>query len=103
MDHISKSLKAVVENGEIGKLLSGYRSVEIWPEVVGDSVSARTTPLRFRQGVLTVEVADPTWLHEISFLRRTIIEKLNRELGQGIVQSIHLVLAGGPFTSDRGH
>jgi len=103
MDHISKALQALIATDEIGRLIAGYRSVELWRDVVGARIAARTTPVRFWRGVLTVEVVDSTWLHEISFLRRTIVEKLNAEIGQPVVESVHLVLAATDPRPQRGH
>ena len=95
MDHIQKALHEILADGPLAEGLAGWRAVELWPSIVGQQVSARTRALRFSEGRLYVEVESPAWRQELSFLRHSISEKLNRELGADIVTGIHFVLAGG--------
>jgi hypothetical protein len=62
----------------------------LWPEVVGQAVAARATPLRIIKGVLTVAVSSGPWKQELAFLKGMIIEKLNDRLGGEVVKEIVL-------------
>jgi predicted nucleic acid-binding Zn ribbon protein len=62
----------------------------LWPEVVGQTVAARATPVRIIKGTLTVAVSSGPWKQELTFLRRMMIEKLNERLGGEVVKEIVL-------------
>ena len=62
-------------------------------------ISARTNAARFSEGTLFVEVEHPTWMQELSFLRKEIIGKLNAALERDAVRAIHFVLSGGGRTA----
>jgi len=103
VEHIAKALESVLGSGELGDALSGYRALELWPEVVGPTIASHTTPLRCSEGRLVVEVENSVWMHGLSFHRHEIQRKLNARLGREAVTRITLVQAGGRRTSKRGH
>ena len=47
-----------------------------WDEAVGDQVALHVRPVKLDQGVLTVEVDDPTWATQVKFLTPNIIARL---------------------------
>jgi predicted nucleic acid-binding Zn ribbon protein len=61
-----------------------------WPDLVGSNVGANSRPLRLRDGVLTVAVADPAWATQLRFLEATLLERLRVELGTGAVSTIEV-------------
>jgi len=71
--------------------LQEYSVRERWPEVVGPQLSQRTQPQSLRDGLLTVVVVSASWLNELSFMRTTILQRLNELLGQGTVRAVRLV------------
>ena len=64
--------------------------VRRWPELVGPDVGANSTPVRLRDGVLTVAVADPAWATQLRFLEATLLRRLGAELGVGAVTTIEV-------------
>lgn len=71
----------------------------IWPEIVGNAIAARATPLRIIKGVLTVSVASGPWKQELGFLREMMKQKINTRLGREVVRDIVLKSGAQP----RGH
>lgn len=61
--------------------LREHRIVARWPELVGERVASRTTPDGLAKGILWVRVQNSAWLHELSFLRADIAERVNQALG----------------------
>ncbi len=102
MEHIGKSLDAVLDSGELGDALAGYRAMSSWPAVVGDGIARQATATRFQDGYLVVEVSNSTWLQQLSFMRHKIIPKLNAAVGRNVVKSIKFVIAGGGPWSQKG-
>jgi predicted nucleic acid-binding Zn ribbon protein len=59
-----------------GRLDEG-RLVRDWPLIVGDLLASKSCPLDIRKGVLTLEVRDNSWMQEIRFHQKRIMEKIN--------------------------
>ena len=59
-----------------------------WSDLVGPNVGANSRPVRLRDGVLTVAVADPAWATQLRFLEATLVERLQGQLGAAAVDSI---------------
>jgi predicted nucleic acid-binding Zn ribbon protein len=73
----------------------GWRAVTDWPALAGERIARRTRATGFRDGVLTVEVEGSAWMHELGFLARDLVRRVNEHLGADVVREIR-------FTSVRG-
>lgn len=93
-------LKQAAPAGElVNKLLKGfglderlqqYRALIIWDEVVGPQIAARTRPIRIREGVLEVNVDQPTWRQQLQLMKPKILAQLNAELGKATIKDLYL-------------
>ena len=68
--------------------------LEWWETAVGEHIAAHARPRRLTDGVLLVEVDDPAWATQLTYVRRTLLEQLNASLGAGTIERIDLVVAG---------
>jgi len=60
-----------------------------WREIVGDFLAIHSQPVCLRQGVLHVQVLQPTILYELDrHLKPHVLEKLYNHFGQGIVKEV---------------
>ncbi len=66
-----------------------------WREFVGERLAARTRPVRLKDGVLTLRVANNVWLAELTFLREELLAQLNERLGGRPLRALRLVI--GPL------
>jgi len=71
--------------------LRGWRAVEAWPETVGPSLARRTRAVEYRDGTLVVEVDGSAWMHEMSLLKRELMQRLNARLGADVIHDVRLV------------
>jgi hypothetical protein len=55
----------------------------VWREVVGSNVARRSQPTKLSGSTLFVRVTSSAWAQELSFLSRSIIERLRRA-GYGV-------------------
>ncbi len=76
---------------------TGSRALEIFAafDRVGPPMSNHAEPVLFRNGVLTLKVDGPTWLTELSFLEKQVVDRLNELVGRKVVRSLRLRL-GNP-------
>jgi predicted nucleic acid-binding Zn ribbon protein len=75
--------------------LRGWRAVEEWPETVGPRLARRTRAIEFQDGTLLVEVEGSAWMHEVGFLKRELVQRINARLGAAVVREVRLVLPRG--------
>lgn len=98
MDHINKALNGVLNAEPLATGMRGWRAVELWGEVVGESIANHSKAVRFKEGRLIVEVESSVWVQELSYLRADILRRMNAALADGSsarpVKAIQLVLAG---------
>ncbi len=94
VEPIGKILRAVIDDLGVGGKLAEQRAVIEWPDIVGPKVASHCRALRIEQGRLLVEVQSPVWAQELSLMRRTIQQKINRRLGSRTVESLHFVVGG---------
>jgi predicted nucleic acid-binding Zn ribbon protein len=59
-----------------------------WREIAGEKVADQAVPARLDRGKLTLQVADSTWRHQLLYMRRELIGKINATLGRGVVKEI---------------
>ena len=58
-----------------------------WAEAAGDA-APHTNPFRFRGSTLIVEVDGPAWLTELSMRKTDIMNRLERAVGERVVEDI---------------
>jgi hypothetical protein len=67
---------------------AGHRIWEIWSEAVGPEIAARTAPLEFRKGRLTVAVSGASWVQQLTLLSPQIIEAVNKALDKPLEEPL---------------
>ncbi len=93
---LSESLGRSLSRGFLNFTAQKLRVYEIWPMVVGPEDAARTRPVLFHDGRLTVAVPGPSWLHAFSYKKAQWLTRLNQELAdQALVEEI--ILKVGEF------
>ena len=61
---------------------------KIWPAIVGEKIAENTCLESVKRGTLFVNASSSAWMQELHFLKDMIIEKLEKELGDGTVRDI---------------
>ena len=56
--------------------------------MVGEVLAAHTSPSRIKFRKLYVTVENSVWLHQLTFLKETLLEKIRSEIGQDLVTEI---------------
>ena len=65
----------------------------VWRRVVGEAVTERSSPRSFENGVLRIDVIDPTWGRVLEGMSPELLGKLNGALGKRLVRAIEWHLA----------
>ena len=95
MEAISGVLSRALRRVGLEHDLQGWRAVDEWARIVGPRVARHTRAVAFRGGTLRVEVEGSAWMHELGFLKRDLIQRVNRHLGAELVRDLRFYLAPG--------
>ena len=87
-------LKAVIDNWlsehPMANKAKETRVTHLWGALLGPSVKNRTKSICFKNGRLSVKLDSSVLRNELSFARETIIENINKELGETLVTELVL-------------
>lgn len=88
MENVRNIVDGVLEaRGWSGKVLE-QMAVELWPEVVGDTIAKNTLAEKFKAGTLHIRARSPQWTQELHFHEARVIARLNGRLRRPLVQKI---------------
>ncbi len=68
--------------------INEHALIDSWKDFVDPAIANNTRPVRFRNGILIVEVDSAAWRHELTTRRQELIAMLNARLGADIVEGI---------------
>jgi predicted nucleic acid-binding Zn ribbon protein len=86
LDEVMRSLRGA-DRRQVGGVFGA------WDEAVGSQVAVHARPIRLDQGVLLVEVDEPAWATQLTFLSSTIRERITEVSGVA-VQRLEIRVAG---------
>jgi predicted nucleic acid-binding Zn ribbon protein len=89
---IHSILQKTIQSLEIDVPLKSYSVLGAWNEIVGEPVAAHSRPRTIRNRILFIDVAHPTWMQQLQFLKPTLLEKINTFLGESLIQDIRFKL-----------
>jgi predicted nucleic acid-binding Zn ribbon protein len=69
-----------------------------WPEIVGPDLAAHTKPESFEDGEVLILADSTAWATQVRLLARTLVRRLNEELGDGTVTKVKV---RGPQNAPR--
>jgi predicted nucleic acid-binding Zn ribbon protein len=92
MKKVGNLIEKVFRKLGLAKRYNEQKAVLVWEEVVGKRISEKAKPLYVRDGKLVIEVENSAWMSELHFLKREVIDKLNKRLGGFIIEDIHFLL-----------
>lgn len=75
----------------LGDGLTARRIEQLWMERLGDPARRYTRSVRFRRGILSVEVSDDAWKNELLLMRDILTRDLNERLGQPAILDLRLL------------
>ncbi len=82
-------LKGVFERLDSGRQKKESPLFDCWPKWIGKKAAEHSRPVRVKGGCLLVYVDHPTWLYELNQKKITLMHKIRRELGSGVVTRVH--------------
>ena len=60
----------------------------VWDDIVGEVISKNAKPSAFKGRTLLVYVTSSAWVHQLQFLKKQMIVKLNEALGKSLIDEL---------------
>ena len=95
MEAVGGVLARVVRQLGLERELKGWNAAADWPSIVGPRIARHTRCVGFSDGTLRVEAESSSWMHELGYLERELVRKLNRHLGADLVREVKFVVPRG--------
>lgn len=89
-------LQRALKRREVFVHFEDQKLLEIWRQSVGPQIATRTYPENINRGTLFVKVSTSVWMQELQYMKKEIIEKINRLYGKETVQNIRFVIGEIP-------
>ena len=67
------------------------RVQRVWEAALGPALAPHASPLRERDGRLTVFCPDAVWMHELTLMGPELVGRINAELGDDLVRELRCV------------
>jgi len=85
---IGNAIQSALSDLGLGKKIRQYDVINQWPEIVGEQIARVATAERISDGKLFVSVSRSPWRNELVFLKKELIERINKAMHQDIVKDI---------------
>ncbi len=86
--HIGETLNNMFRDLGFEKKLDQVRAVELWPEIVGESIAQISAAERVHDGILYVKVNSMTWRTELLFQKQKILQRVEDRIGKRVINDI---------------
>lgn len=90
MQSIKNILKSNIKKMGLERRLTEKMIFTDWEKIAGDKVFKNSRPVFIRSGTLFMEVPDSVWAHSLTFLKPSLIAKINGYLKAPVVKDIRL-------------
>lgn len=90
LDSFGTILSGLAKRLGLEPRLLEFRLQHHWHEIVGEPIAAHTWPVQIRFKKLYLIVRNSVWLQQLTFLKPTLLAKLNEEAGTEFVSEIVL-------------
>ncbi|UCH34336.1 MAG: DUF721 domain-containing protein [Armatimonadota bacterium] len=87
---LGEVLDDVMRRHNLARRARQWGALSVWAEVVGKDIARNAWPIRVRDGVLLVGVANHVWAQTLHLMRAAILEALNARLGEEVLREMHV-------------
>jgi predicted nucleic acid-binding Zn ribbon protein len=66
---------------------------------VGEVIAQNAKPAAFKGQILLVHVTSSSWIHQLQFLKKEMIERLNNSMGKPLIEDLKFKI--GPLEMNK--
>ena len=94
-EKVGPILERLLSGLNLGIKVKQYQIWDVWNSVVGEHIARQAQPYQIRNMVLWVNVSSSTWMQQLEFIKHTIVERLNSQIGETVIRDIRFQI-GSP-------
>jgi predicted nucleic acid-binding Zn ribbon protein len=87
---LAEAVNDFIKEMNLGEKLSEVGVINSWEEIVGKTISSRTSKIYIKDHILYVHLNSSVVRNELLMLRETLKEKLNEKAGAEVIKDIVL-------------
>lgn len=87
---IGEVIKAFLKRNQLSERYQEKEIVGRWEEIMGAEVAQKTRTVRFKDGLLDLQLNSSTLRQEMMYRQQETIDRLNQHLGKEVVKRIRL-------------
>ncbi|WP_018249399.1 DUF721 domain-containing protein [Orenia marismortui] len=87
-DLINEILNKTLNKLGISKKIEEKKILDLWSKITGNEIKKHTEAKYINQGILFITVDNPVWSHQLLFMKKDLINKINKELNKKLVKDI---------------
>ena len=85
---IESILERVSTSLGLGMKVKQYKIWEVWDSVVGEAIARQARPQQVRNMILWISVSSSTWMQQLEFMKKQIVNRLNEQIGEVVINDI---------------
>jgi predicted nucleic acid-binding Zn ribbon protein len=90
---VGEALQQFLQRSGLNDRIEEAAVVPEWPGLVGEAISAATTPMAVNNGTLFVSVRSSAWMMELKLMEAEILRRLNAGRKHGRIEKIRFLMA----------
>lgn len=98
---ISAAIWAVVRDHVAVDTIRLLHVQDAWRNIAGPQLAARTWPTAISGDLLVIHVHDSQWLHELTYMRQDLLQRLATQLPNAAIKALRLRLGEVPPVTRR--
>ena len=87
-EKIGPILERLLSGLNLGIKVKQQQIWDVWNNVVGEHIARQAQPHHIRNMILWVNVSSSSWMQQLEFIKHTIVERLNRQIGEQVIRDI---------------
>lgn len=81
-------IQNLLKNLGLERRINEQKLIINWENIVGNNIAEKTKAFKIEGKKLFVKVENPCWRNELFYLKKDIIDKLNRSVKQEVIKDI---------------
>ena len=91
MQKLNSVIKNFLQKNGLEKGVNQNKSIELWPDIVGEKISKNTKAQAVESGTLIIKAKNSAWRQELIFKQSEILESINKKLGKNTIKAIRFI------------
>ena len=87
---VGEIIDKVLREARADAKVDEHYAINLWPQIVGSAIAARTTGITVKNGVMTVHLNSAALRGELMMTRSTLVQRLNEAVGRETITQLVL-------------